>query len=82
MPLMLCPGQQPVQCGGWATAAPPPPLPSPPLVPLPQLGDSWMDVFSRAALLFFVVAFLTFMSIAGFPAFAEDMKVGGRCAGG
>ncbi|GAB4819573.1 hypothetical protein N2152v2_006619 [Parachlorella kessleri] len=40
-----------------------------------QLGDSWKDVFSRAALLFFVVAFLTFMSIAGFPAFAEDMKV-------
>ena len=32
-----------------------------------QLGDSWKDVFSRAALLFFVVAFLTFMAIAGFP---------------
>lgn len=40
-----------------------------------QLGDSWKDVFSRAALLFFVVAFLTFMSIAAFPAFIEDMKV-------
>lgn len=40
-----------------------------------QLGDAWMDVFSRAALLFFVVAFLTFMSIAAFPAFIEDMKV-------
>lgn len=40
-----------------------------------QLGDSWKDVFSRAALLFFVVAFLTFMSIAAFPAFVEDMKV-------
>lgn len=32
-----------------------------------QLGNSWTDVFSRAALLFFVVAFLTFMAIAGFP---------------
>jgi hypothetical protein len=42
-----------------------------------QLGDSWKDVFSRAALLFFVVAFLTFMSIAAFPAFVEDMKVSG-----
>lgn len=40
-----------------------------------QLGGSWKDVYSRAALLFFVVAFLTFMSIAGFPAFVEDMKV-------
>ena len=40
-----------------------------------QLGDAWKDVFSRAALLFFVVAFLTFMSIAAFPAFIEDVKV-------
>jgi len=32
-------------------------------------------VYSRAALLFFVVAFLTFMAIAAFPAFVEDMKV-------
>lgn len=40
-----------------------------------QLGDAWKDVYSRAALLFFVVAFLTFMSIAAFPAFTEDMKV-------
>ena len=40
-----------------------------------QLGDSWKDVYSRAALLFFVVAFLCFMSIAAFPAFVEDMKV-------
>lgn len=40
-----------------------------------QLGNSWKDVYSRAALLFFVVAFLTFMSIAAFPAFIEDMKV-------
>jgi hypothetical protein len=40
-----------------------------------RLGDSWKDVYSRAALLFFVVAFLTFMAIAGFPAFIEDLKV-------
>lgn len=40
-----------------------------------QLGDSWKDVYSRAALLFFVVAFLTFMSVAAFPAFVEDMKI-------
>lgn len=40
-----------------------------------QLDDAWKDVYSRAALLFFVVAFLTFMSIAAFPAFIEDMKV-------
>ena len=46
-----------------------------------QLGDSWKDVFSRAALLFFVVAFLTFMSIAAFPAFVEDMKVSGAGLG-
>lgn len=43
-----------------------------------QLGSDWKDVFSRAALLFFVVAFLTFMSIAAFPAFIEDMKVFSR----
>jgi len=40
-----------------------------------QLGDTWKDVYSRAALLFFVVAFLTFMAIAGFPSFVEDLKV-------
>jgi ABC-type multidrug transport system permease subunit len=40
-----------------------------------QLDDAWKDVFSRTALLFFVVAFLTFMSIAAFPAFTDDMKV-------
>ena len=38
-------------------------------------GHGWKDVYSRAALLFFVVAFLTFMSISAFPAFVEDMKV-------
>lgn len=32
-------------------------------------------MFSRTALIFFGVAFLTFMSIAAFPAFVEDMRV-------
>jgi len=32
-------------------------------------------VQGRASLLFFVVAFLTFMAIAGFPAFVEEMQV-------
>ena len=40
-----------------------------------QLGDRWKDVYSRAALLFFVVAFLTFMAISAFPAFVETLKV-------
>ncbi|KAG2485433.1 hypothetical protein HYH03_015813 [Edaphochlamys debaryana] len=40
-----------------------------------DLDNTWMGTYSRSALLFFVVAFLTFMSIAGFPAFQEDMQV-------
>lgn len=40
-----------------------------------RLGFSWKDSYSRTACMFFVVAFLTFMAIAGFPAFAEDMAV-------
>ena len=40
-----------------------------------QTGHAWKDVYSITALLFFVVAFLTFMSISAFPAFVEDMKV-------
>lgn len=40
-----------------------------------NLGSSWEETYSRAAMLFFIVAFLTFMSIAGFPVFQEDMKV-------
>ncbi|KAG2436775.1 hypothetical protein HXX76_006299 [Chlamydomonas incerta] len=40
-----------------------------------DLGYDWVGTYSRSALLFFVVAFLTFMSIAGFPAFQEDMSV-------
>lgn len=46
-----------------------------------QLDDSWKAVFSRAALLFFVVAFLTFMSIAAFPSFIEARRAG-RARGG
>ena len=42
------------------------------------MDHSWKAVNSRAALLFFIVAFLTFMSISGFPAFQEDMQVRGR----
>lgn len=33
---------------------------------------------ARAGCMFFVAAFLTFMSIGGFPSFVEDMKVGAR----
>jgi len=40
-----------------------------------RLGYSWKDSYSRTAMMFFLAAFLTFMSIAGFPAFAEDMAV-------
>ncbi|MEW5317657.1 MAG: hypothetical protein WDW38_008939 [Sanguina aurantia] len=40
-----------------------------------KLGNTWLDSYSRTALLFFIVAFLTFMSISGFPAFVEDMAV-------
>ena len=39
------------------------------------LGQTWKDVYSFASMLFFIVAFLTFMAIAGAPAFAEDMQV-------
>lgn len=39
--------------------------------PVPRAAQ---DVYSRAALLFFVVAFLTFMSIAAFPAFIEGTR--------
>ena len=49
--------------------------------PVPQLDDAWKDVYSRAALLFFVVAFLTFMSIAAFPAFIEGENEGQGRAG-
>lgn len=40
-----------------------------------NLNMGWQDVYSRASLLFFVVAFLTFMSIAGYVSFTERVKV-------
>ncbi|GAX82112.1 hypothetical protein CEUSTIGMA_g9540.t1 [Chlamydomonas eustigma] len=40
-----------------------------------RLGYSWKDSYSRTAMMFFIAAFLTFMAIAGFPAFAEDLAV-------
>eukprot|EP01025_Chloroclados_australasicus_P007707 TRINITY_DN1255_c0_g2_i1.p1 TRINITY_DN1255_c0_g2~~TRINITY_DN1255_c0_g2_i1.p1 ORF type:complete len:648 (-),score=54.65 TRINITY_DN1255_c0_g2_i1:460-2403(-) len=40
-----------------------------------DLDKSWNDVNARAAVMFYIVSFLTFMSVAGFPAFIEDMKV-------
>ncbi|GMH41599.1 hypothetical protein BSKO_09509 [Bryopsis sp. KO-2023] len=40
-----------------------------------DLDKSWAAVNSRAAMLFFVVAFLTFMSISAFPSFVEDMQI-------
>ena len=45
-----------------------------------RMDHQWKAVFSRTALLFFVVAFLTFMSISAFPAFVEDLKA--RAAAG
>lgn len=40
-----------------------------------NLNMGWQDVYARASLLFFVVAFLTFMSIAGYVSFTERVKV-------
>eukprot|EP01024_Parvocaulis_polyphysoides_P041151 TRINITY_DN3769_c0_g1_i13.p1 TRINITY_DN3769_c0_g1~~TRINITY_DN3769_c0_g1_i13.p1 ORF type:complete len:630 (-),score=98.92 TRINITY_DN3769_c0_g1_i13:808-2697(-) len=40
-----------------------------------DLSNSWEDINARASILFYIVAFLTFMAVAGFPAFVEDMKV-------
>lgn len=40
-----------------------------------KMNHSWDEVGARSALLFFVVAFLTFMSISGFPSFIESVKV-------
>lgn len=44
---------------------------------IPRAWVRRQSTYARAALLFFVVAFLTFMSIAAFPAFVEDMRVRG-----
>ncbi|KAF6148155.1 hypothetical protein GIB67_011930 [Kingdonia uniflora] len=40
----------------------------------PNLGHSFGSIQDRAAMLMYVAGFLTFMAIAGFPSFAEDMK--------
>ncbi|KAF5826796.1 ABC-2 type transporter-domain-containing protein [Dunaliella salina] len=40
-----------------------------------DLGTSWKETFSRAAMLLYVAGFLTFMCISAFPAFSEDMAV-------
>ncbi|KAJ1377801.1 P-loop containing nucleoside triphosphate hydrolase, partial [Sesbania bispinosa] len=40
-----------------------------------DLGTSYDSIKDRGSLLSFVVGFLTFMSIGGFPSFVEDMKV-------
>lgn len=40
-----------------------------------DLDMSWAAANSRSAMLFFVVAFLTFMSISAFPSFVEDMQI-------
>ena len=40
-----------------------------------NMGRTWIDVQSRAAILFFVTAFLTFMAIAAFPAYIEELQV-------
>lgn len=39
------------------------------------LGAGWDDVQGRAAVLFFIAAFLTFMSISAFPAFVDEFKI-------
>lgn len=72
-----------------ATVSKPSSSPTPSLLPLAspavlsicmgtiylKMNHSWDEVGARSALLFFVVAFLTFMSISGFPSFIESVKV-------
>lgn len=40
-----------------------------------DLGNEWIEVQSRASMLFFVTGFLTFMAIAAFPAYIEELQV-------
>ncbi|KAH9621171.1 hypothetical protein KSS87_019564 [Heliosperma pusillum] len=40
-----------------------------------DIGLSYGSIQARGAMLMFMAAFLTFMSIGGFPSFVEDMKV-------
>ncbi|KAF9607930.1 hypothetical protein IFM89_003744 [Coptis chinensis] len=40
-----------------------------------DMGYSYGSIQARGSMLMFVAAFLTFMSIGGFPSFVEDMKI-------
>ncbi|XP_071725674.1 ABC transporter G family member 1-like [Rutidosis leptorrhynchoides] len=40
-----------------------------------DVGTNFTSVQARSSILMFVVTFLTFMTIGGFPSFVEDMKV-------
>ncbi|KAJ9561264.1 hypothetical protein OSB04_006424 [Centaurea solstitialis] len=40
-----------------------------------HVGSSFSSVEAKSSMLMFVVSFLTFMTIGGFPSFVEDMKV-------
>ncbi|KAK9924211.1 hypothetical protein M0R45_032593 [Rubus argutus] len=40
-----------------------------------DLGYTYASIQARGSLLAFIVSFLTFMAIGGFPSFVEDMKV-------
>ncbi|GJZ94701.1 ABC transporter G family member 11-like protein [Tanacetum coccineum] len=40
-----------------------------------HVGSSYSSIQARSSMLMFVVSFLTFMAIGGFPSFVEDMKV-------
>ncbi|KAL2644833.1 hypothetical protein R1flu_012420 [Riccia fluitans] len=43
-----------------------------------KIGTSFTSITGRAGCMSYVVGFLTFMSIGGFPSFVEDMKVFSR----
>nr|XP_043621753.1 ABC transporter G family member 1-like isoform X2 [Erigeron canadensis] len=40
-----------------------------------DVGSTYSSIQARSSMLMFVVSFLTFMTIGGFPSFVEDMKV-------
>ncbi|CAI0422288.1 unnamed protein product, partial [Linum tenue] len=43
-----------------------------------DVGHDFGSIQARGSMLMFVAAFLTFMTIGGFPSFVEDMKIFGR----
>ncbi|KAL3698082.1 hypothetical protein R1sor_012158 [Riccia sorocarpa] len=43
-----------------------------------KIGSSYTSIMGRAGCMAYVIGFLTFMSIGGFPSFVEDMKVFSR----